>query len=299
MTDMKFSARLGDDENDLTADGTPFGAIAVGVLLVGIGGAMLAERLGVLPQPWRLQIWPVLLIAYGIARLVQPRRRGRRGLVFVLAGAWWLAVLSDWLSPEQTWPLLVVAYGADVVLGAMTTQPGQPTEAFGGRRHRGGMGWVFIAILAGAFISSGGGRDWSRRVDSDGQFRSVVIAARSEHHVESLSAREGAVVTVMGTNVIDLRDLPASSPSTISLGGVTAMGKTVIRVPADWVVDMKSVAIMGRAFDRRRAAASEPIPADDRIDSAASGAAPAPAPATPHRLVIHGAVVMGTLTVTQ
>ena len=38
-------------------------------------------------------------------------RRGRRGLVFVLGGAWWFAVLSGWLSAERTWPLLVVGFG--------------------------------------------------------------------------------------------------------------------------------------------------------------------------------------------
>lgn len=294
MTDMKFSASLGGDPNDQPTGGMPFAAVAVGILLVGIGGAMLAERLDLLPQPWRLQIWPVLLMAFGVARLLQPRRRGRRGLGFVLGGAWWFAVLSGWLSAERTWPLLVVGIGADVVFAALTSQPGLPRAEGLRRRHTGGMGWVLIAILAGAFITNGGGRDWSTMVAPNAQFRSVVVAGRTEHHVESVSGGDGEVVTVMGTNIIDLRDLPASAPAVITLDGLTAMGTTIIRVPPDWVVDMKAVAIMGRAHDRHRTAA----PASEWTDAAAQGTAPAPAPATPHRLEVRGAVIMGTLSVT-
>jgi hypothetical protein len=274
VTEMKFSASLDDDPS---AERTSFGPIAVGVLLVGIGGAMLAERLNLLPQPWRLQIWPVLLMAFGVARLLQPRRRGRRGLVFVLGGAWWFAVLSGWLSAERTWPLLVVAYGAGVVLAAATSQPGQPAGSFS-RRRSGGLGWVLAAIVIGAFISAGGGRGWPEMVDPNGHFQSIVVAGRSDHHVESIPEGDADLVTIMGTNIIDLRGLPASSPATITMDGLTAMGTTIIRVPPDWTVDMKAVAVMGRARDRRPDASV--------------------APATSHRLVVRGAVLMGTLSVT-
>ncbi len=296
MADMKFSASVGDDP-DQTADGLPIGAVAVGVLLVGIGGAMLAERLDLLPQAWRLQIWPVLLMAFGAARLLQPRRRGRRGLVFVLGGAWWFAVLSGWLSAERTWPLLIVGFGADVMLAAMTTQRGLPPADGFRRRHSGGLGWVLIAILVGALITNGGGRDWSEMVAPNAQFRSVVVAGRSDHHVESLSAGDADIVTVMGTNIIDLRDLPASAPATITIDGLTTMGTTVIRVPPDWIVDMQAVAIMGRARDQRRGADSLSSPAGGWTD-AAPATTPGATPATPHRLVVRGAVLMGTLSVT-
>jgi len=294
MTEMKFSASLGDDQ---TGERTSFGPIAVGVLLVGIGGAMLTERIDLLPQAWRLQIWPVLLMAFGIARLLQPRRRGRRGLVFVLGGAWWFAVLSGWLSLERTWPLLVVAYGAGVVVAAATSQPGQPAGAFS-RRRSGGLGWVLAAIVIGSFISAGGGRGWSRMVDPNGQLHSIVVAGRSDHHVESMSEGNADIVTIMGTNIIDLRDLPASSPATITMDGLTAMGTTIIRVPHDWTVDMKAVAIMGRVRDRRQTSGTASTPAGDWTDAAAPGAAPSATPAAPHHLVVRGAVLMGSLTVT-
>ncbi len=294
MTEMKFSATAGVDE---ATDGNTFGPIAVGVLLVGIGGAMLAERLDLLPQAWRLQIWPVLLMAFGIARLLQPRRRGRRGLFYVLAGAWWFGVLSGWVSAERTWPLLVVAYGADVVFAASTSQPGLPSGDGLRRRRSGGLGWVLAAIVIGSFISAGGGRGWPQMVDPNGQFRSISVAARTEHHVELSSLRDAEVWTVMGRSIIDLRDLPASAPTTITVNGLTAMGNTTIRVPPDWTIDMEAVTIMGRARDTRRTA-SPSTPARDWTDAVGPGTAPGAAPTTANRLVVRGAVLMGTLIVT-
>ncbi|MGC4080818.1 MAG: hypothetical protein QM736_01530 [Vicinamibacterales bacterium] len=146
---------------------------------------MLAERSNLLPAAWRTLIWPVLLMAFGIARLAQPARRGRRGLFYVLAGAWWFAGLSDWLSFEQTWPLLIVAFGRERGVRSGRRQPELPAGSFP-RRHSGGMSWVFVAILVGTFISAGGGNQrWSELTDRNGHVRSVAVAGRTEHRVES------------------------------------------------------------------------------------------------------------------
>src|SRR5436190_3471473 len=88
--------------------------VTLGALLVAAGAALLLERLGAMPLEWRDRIWPLLLIGYGLARLLQPRSQGRVGLFFVLSGSWWLAGVSGWLSLERTWPLLVVAIGVSM-----------------------------------------------------------------------------------------------------------------------------------------------------------------------------------------
>lgn len=106
------------------------------------------------------------------------------------------------------------------------------------------------------------------------------MAARTEHHVELASMRDAEVWTVMGKNIIDLRDLPATAPTTVTVNGLTAMGNAIIRVAPDWNIDMEAVTIMGRARDTRR------------VQGAAFTE-----PATPHRLVVRGTVLMGALTV--
>lgn len=295
MAEMKFSAAIGNDE---PGDSRPFGPILIGALLVAIGVAMLAERTNLLPDAWRLQIWPVLLMAFGVARLMQPARRGRRGLFYVLAGAWWLAGLQGLLSFERTWPLLIVFYGASVVFQAVTSQPGLPRDAFP-RRRDSGMSWVLVAILVGTFISAGGGQDWAKAIDDDGRLRMVSMMGRSEHHIQTDTFNGAEVVTVMGRHVIDLRDLPPGAPSEITLDGFTTMGSTMIRVPQGWTVEMRATAVMGRARDSRasRAAARDwdnaGVPAQPVPDGATSGT---PAP---RRLVVRGLVLMGELAVTQ
>lgn len=290
MAEMNMSATFGDQGDDPR----PFGAMVVGALLVAVGGALLAERTNLLPDTWRLSIWPVLLMAFGAARLAFPGRRGRRGLFYVLAGAWWLAGLQGWLSFEQTWPLLIIFYGAGVVFQAATAQPGLPQGS--ARRHRGGLSWVLTAILIGAFISSPhSSRTWSRDAIDRAGDRMVAIAGQSEHRVETSTFSGTDTLTLMGRNVIDLRGLPDTAPNEITLDGLTAMGRTTIRIPQGWVVDMKAVALMGRTRDTHR----ERGGAADWDAAASTEPSGTSTPTSPRRLVVRGMVVMGELNVTN
>lgn len=292
MAEMNMSATFGDQGDDPR----PVGAMVVGALLVAVGGALLAERTNLLPDNWRLSIWPVLLIAFGAARLAFPGRRGRRGLFYILAGGWWLAGLQGWLSFEQTWPLLIVFYGASVVLQGVTTQPGLARDG-SSRRHRGGMSWVLTAIVIGAIITSPHGvRNWAREPFGGKDERMVAVAARSEHRVESSEFSGTEAFTLMGRNVIDLRGLPETAPNEITLDGFTAMGNTTVRVPRGWSVDMKAVVMIGRMRDTHRKGTG-PTEWDAPASTEPSGVAGTPA--SPRRLVVRGLVVMGELAVTE
>lgn len=293
MAEMNMSATFGDDGDDAR----PFGAVVIGALLVAVGGALLAERTNLLPDNWRLSIWPVLLMAFGAARLAFPGRRGRRGLFYVLAGGWWLAGLRGWLSFEQTWPLLIIFYGAGVVLQGVTAQPGLRRDG-SSRRHRGGMSWVLTAIVIGALVTSPHGpRGWSRVMEGnvDGE-RLVAIAAKSEHRIETSTFSSSETLTIMGRNVIDLRGLPATAPDEITLDGLTAMGRTTIRVPKDWIVDMKAVALMGSSRDSR--SSRDDASSWDAPSGVTQPEAGAPA-ASPRHLTVRGMVLWGELAVTN
>jgi len=76
-----------------------YGKLVFGVLLVGVGGILLATHLGYVPAatgPWLLQYWPVLLVAVGLALLANAIQSPFLGWVAVIAiigglayGAWW------------------------------------------------------------------------------------------------------------------------------------------------------------------------------------------------------------------
>ena len=280
------------DEQDIpvVSNERSTGRIIVGALLVAAGAALLVERLGAMPPMWRNGIWPVLLIGYGLARLLQPRARGREGLFFVFAGAWWLAGMSGWISLERTWPLLIVAFGVSVMLQSVTAHD---TISVGSHRLRGrhrGAPVLLLAILLGAAVSSGlGRRTYSENASGAGDLRvySIVGGANSRMHATTLTG--GEVVSIMGGSAIDLRDVTIPPGETVTLDVFTLMGGGTIRVPDGWIVEVQAVSVIGGTKDQR-------IPRDRRQDGAAEpGVAVATGPAP--RLVIRGTIIMGGLTI--
>lgn len=91
-----------------------------GVLLIVAGVLMLVGRMD-LPEPWHLHgLWPVLIIALGVARFwSQPtgRRRGT-GLGMIGAGVLLLLHVQDIVSLAVSWPLFVVFAGISIFVSA-------------------------------------------------------------------------------------------------------------------------------------------------------------------------------------
>ena len=49
-----------------------------GIILIVVGGVLLANNFGLLEWAWLRQWWPVALIALGIWTVVRPQRGDRR-----------------------------------------------------------------------------------------------------------------------------------------------------------------------------------------------------------------------------
>ena len=267
------------------------GRIIMGALLVAAGAALLIERLGVMPPIWRNSVWPVLLIGYGMARLLQPSGRGREGLFFVLGGAWWLAGASGWISLERTWPLLFVAAGVSMMFQSTTASGADNFDAHRlGRRHRGGASWILLAIFIGAGANSGLGRHTFREPSTGtGDLRVYSILGGSNNRMHATTLTGGEVVSIMGGNAVDLRDVTIAPGETVTINVFTLMGGGTIRVPNDWIVEVQAVPVMGGFKDQR-------IPRDGWTDSAAGpGTTVAAGPAP--RLIVRGTIIMGGLSI--
>lgn len=293
------------------------GRVLMGALLVATGAALLIERMLTLPSPWRTTIWPILLMAYGVARLTQPNPRGRQGLFVVLAGAWWLAGVSGWVAMDRTWPVLLVALGLSIMLQSMTSggaATGTP-GSFGRRQRHGAAPWILLAILFGAAVSSGlRPQTFAQTASSEGFVRIYSVVGGTNAHVNGTPFTGGEVVSIMGGSVVDLRNAVVAPGETVTLNVFALMGGGSIRVPEGWTVDLQVVPIFGSARDSRfgrrgfgragdfdRDQLFEPAAPGDR-DAAAQPAAPAepgaaaPASAPPH-LIIRGSVIMGGFAV--
>jgi hypothetical protein len=97
------------------------GALLPGLLLILLGAWLLATTLGV-RLPDLSQLWPLVLLFFGLAALVQYFAEGRRsdGLVFTgvaaaLLGAFFLAITLgplEWSDLARYWPVFVLIGGA-------------------------------------------------------------------------------------------------------------------------------------------------------------------------------------------
>jgi hypothetical protein len=281
------------------------GRVMMGALLVAAGAALLFERLLVLPSPWRTSIWPILLMGYGVARLTQPTPRGRQGLFFVLAGAWWLAGVSGWVVMDRTWPFLIVALGLSIMLQSMTSGAGTPgmPRPFADRQQRHSAApWILLAILFGAAVSSGLRPQTfaASTATSEGFIRVYSVVGGTNAHVDATRLTGGEVVSVMGGSVVDLRNAIVEPGETVTINVFALMGGGSIRVPENWTVDLQVVPVFGSARDSRfgrrgRGASFDRDTPFDR-DVPREPAPVAPTAAAPH-LIVRGSVIMGGLAI--
>jgi hypothetical protein len=109
------------------------GALLPGLLLIALGAWLLAGTLGV-RLPSFETLWPVALIVFGLAFLVQFFAGGRRseGLVFTgvataLLGGFFLAItvgLLAWNDAARLWPVYILIGGL-AFLAQWLARPGE------------------------------------------------------------------------------------------------------------------------------------------------------------------------------
>ena len=110
-------------------DTAPNTRVLLGSAIALIGFAMLADRNDEWGLFFNINWWPFLLIFLGIAQMVAPGDRDggcgskRPGLWLLSIGAWGLIVESQLFGFDysNSWPLLIIALGADIVWKALET----------------------------------------------------------------------------------------------------------------------------------------------------------------------------------
>ena len=110
-------------------DTGPNTRVLLGSAIALIGFAMLADRNDEWGLFFNINWWPFLLIFLGIAQMAAPGDRDggcgskRPGLWLLSIGAWGLIVESQLFGFDysNSWPLLIIALGADIVWKALET----------------------------------------------------------------------------------------------------------------------------------------------------------------------------------
>ena len=197
----------------------PGAGIALGGIIVLVGLALLLDNMGIVSfrDVWRY--WPVLLIVYGVSRVLSCHRTSGYiwGGAIALIGTFLLLDNLDvvFFNAALIWPLVIIAFGLSMLVRAID------------RRRS----------VEGAPASSGP------------VLNVVAIFSGSRRSVDSQDFRGGEVVAVFGGIRLDLRRAAMTvDRAVLEINAV--FGGVEIRVPETWLVTMKGAGVFGGFDDK-------------------------------------------------
>jgi len=214
------------------------------------------------------------------------------GMVLVLAGLF-LVIRNTGFFPEFidnvifSWPMLLVAIGLVMTLGATEKTAGVIVMAVGGffmiplvfreTFHMYNMFWPSIFIIAGVIFIVSRRKGWnsvsSKGIAGDDYIDYVNIFSGGERQIVSQSFKGGKISAVFGGIELDLTKANlAAGVSELEIACV--FGGATIIVPDDWYVTIEVTPVLGGFSDSRKLSPGR------TVDSS-------------KHLVIKGAVVFG------
>ncbi|HEX9007114.1 MAG TPA: DUF5668 domain-containing protein [Bacteroidota bacterium] len=196
------------------------GRLIVGVGIILFGVLLLLDNLNILYAQDYLQFWPLILIAVGVLRLVQPSTPGGRvwGAVVTALGVIFLlnSLNITELRFHDVWPVLLVVIGGAIIWGNSTRK----REAFQPMSVASSDSFIVGSAVLGGF---------SRTSNSQ-------------------AFRGGDLTAIMGGCEIDLRR--ASMEGNEAVINVFAFwGGVELKVPTTWSVSLRGVPILGGFSD--------------------------------------------------
>ena len=194
------------------------GSAILGIGVLVVGAILLMDNLGLMESEDVIDFWPMLLVLVGISHFFRPKgsRRYVTGSIFILAGV--IIQLSNLgiiaYDIFDLWPVLLVIAGISLIIKPF--------------RRRG--------------VSIG---------EDTGVFEATAILGGAGRHLSADDFQGGDAIAIMGGCDIDLRDCGSEGdPATIDT--FAFWGGIEIKVPEDWEVQVKGLAILGGYSDTTR-----------------------------------------------
>ena len=195
-----------------------FGTAILGIGVLAVGAILLLDNFGFMEAENLFDFWPVLFILVGISHFVRPEgsRRYAAGSIFIFVGAVLLLSNLGYISFGiwDLWPVILVIAGLSLILKPF--------------RRRG--------------VNVG---------DDSGVFEATAILGGSSRRLSAANFQGGDATAIMGGCEIDLRDC-GSEGGPAEIDTFAFMGGVEIKVPDDWEVQVKGLAILGGYGDETR-----------------------------------------------
>jgi predicted membrane protein len=210
--------------------------VSAGLILLLVGGALLARQLGVLLPDW-LFTWPMILILVGLYVGIKLRFRNPGWIIPTIIGG---VFLSDELYPGSNLkpliaPIIIIAFGLLFILRprgwrGFHRRKWQREEAFNSTDNR-----AEITDFAS---------DRSDFIDTTSVFGGV------KKIVLSKNFKGGDITNFMGGAEINLTQ--ADFNGRVRIDTTNIFGGTKLIVPAHWDVQSDVVAVFGGVDDKRK-----------------------------------------------
>jgi predicted membrane protein len=235
----------------------------IGVCLVLMGVVLALDRIGVVQAHHVLRFWPAALIVVGLVMLQRGERHSAlRALVLIVVGGWLLLNTLDLVSLdiwEFIWPLLLVFFGARIMMrnqgyrsGAPQDLPGAGPAAGAGPTGQGPTGQGPSGQGPSGFNSAAAG-------SGEPVYASLFSLLSSSKRRWGKTVFRGAETTAfMGGCELDLRDALMSTGELAVVDVFVIMGGVNIFVPPNWTVSQEVVPLLGGVHDKTRSVPSNP-----------------------------------------
>jgi len=238
----------------------------IGVCLVLMGVVLALDRIGLVQAHHVLRFWPAALIVIGLVLLQRGERHSAlRALVLIVVGGWLLLNTLDLVSLdiwEFLWPLLLVFFGARIMMRNQGYRSGAPQDLPGGPAAGAGPGQGPTSQGPTSQGPTGQGPSgFNSAAASSGEpvYASLFSLLSSSKRRWGKTVFRGAETTAfMGGCELDLRDALMSSGELAVIDVFVIMGGVNIFVPPNWTVSQEVVPLLGGVHDKTRSVPSSP-----------------------------------------
>lgn len=188
--------------------------LVVGVAIIVVGLVLTLDTLGLVNSHAILRLWPLALVAMGIAKLRQEGTGSTAGWALVVVGTFLVIALVDGDHSVTLGPLLIVALGIFIVTKALKQNRGIPAEL----SH------------------------------SDDFLQGTAIMGGFKRRVATTTFKGGQLTAIFGGYEVDLRQC-ALEGGQARLDIFVLFGGGEIRVPEGWEIVSRATAIAGAIND--------------------------------------------------
>jgi predicted membrane protein len=211
-----------------------------GLVLIGIGAVLFADKMGVVLPPWLLT-WPMLLIVIGLYSGIKHGFRNASWLIILAVGSifLWDEVVADVHLKQFTVPIILIAVGLLAIV--------KPRFGWSGRRQK---RWERRRERWGGTVNSSFGKNFEdAAVVNDDYIDISCVFSGVKNTVLSKTFKGGKISCVFGGAEIDLTKADIQGTAVLDLHEV--FGGVTLIIPSNWAVKNDIEGVFHGVDDRR------------------------------------------------